>query len=77
MQTQIKEREDGIPFAKRIGEIFKKYGVTVTAVLISSGITIGAVIRVTGNAMEKIGKGIRDTGKSIGDDLKKKTGKSI
>ena len=45
LQTQVKER-DAISLAKKIGKIFKKYGVTVTSVLVAAGITIGTVIRV-------------------------------
>lgn len=46
LQTQIKEREDAVSLAKKIGKIFQKYGVTVTSVLVAAGITIGIVIRV-------------------------------
>ncbi|KAL9988586.1 hypothetical protein ACROYT_G003045 [Oculina patagonica] len=34
LQTQIAERERALPLRERIKEIFKKYGVTVTAILL-------------------------------------------
>jgi len=37
LQTQIAERERTRPLFERIKEIFKKYGVTVTAILLAAG----------------------------------------
>ena len=45
LQTQIDERERALPLRERVKEIFKKYGVTVTAIVLAAGVTIGAVIR--------------------------------
>jgi len=42
LQTQTEERERALSLAERIKEIFKKYGVTVTATFLAAGITIGA-----------------------------------
>ena len=44
LRTQIEEREAGMPLRERIREIFKQYGVTVTAIFIAAGITIKAVV---------------------------------
>jgi len=54
LQTQI---------AERVREIFKKYGVTLTAILLAAGTTIGAVIGV-------LTKGLKATGKALGNGLK-------
>jgi len=40
LQTQIAERERGRPLLERVKEIFKKYGMTLTAILIATGTTI-------------------------------------
>jgi len=56
LQTQIQERE-------RIKEIFKKYGVMDTSVLLAAGIMIGAVVGVVTNALKA-------TGKALGVSLK-------
>ncbi|KAJ7328602.1 hypothetical protein OS493_023871 [Desmophyllum pertusum] len=63
LQTQIAEREIARPLSERIKEIFKKYGVTVTAVLLAAGVTIGAVIGTITNALKA-------TGKALGKGLK-------
>ena len=63
LQTQIEEREAGMPLRERIREIFKKYGVTVTAIFIAAGVTIGAVVG-------SITKALKATGKAIGNGLK-------
>jgi len=63
LQTQIAEREMGRPLLERVKEIFKKYGVTLTAVLIAAGTTIGAVIGV-------LTRGLKATGKALGNGLK-------
>ena len=59
LQTQIAERERGRPLLERVKEIFKKYGVTLTAILIATGTTIGAVIRI-------LTRGLKATGKALG-----------
>ena len=63
LQTQIEERERALPLRERIKEIFKKHGVTLTAILLVAGVTIGSVIGVIKNALTK-------TGKSLGNGLK-------
>ena len=63
LQTQIAEREEAMPLRERVKEIFKKNGVTVTAILLAAGVTIGAVI----NALTK---GLKATGKAVAGGLK-------
>ena len=63
LQTQIAERERGRPLLERVKEIFKKYGVTLTAILLAAGTTIGAVIGV-------LTRGLKATGKALGNGLK-------
>ena len=63
LQMQIDERERALPLRERVKEIFKKYGVTVTAIVLAAGVTIGAVIGAITNAL-------RATGKALGKGLK-------
>ena len=63
LQPQIAEREEAMPLRERIKEIFKKHGVTVTAIFIAAGVTIGAVI-------SSITKGLKATGKAMANGLK-------
>ena len=46
--------------------MFKKYGVTVTAIFLSAGVTIGAVIGVITNALKKLGTDLGNGLKTIG-----------
>jgi len=50
---------------ERIREIFKKYGVTVTAILLAAGITIGAVVRTVNNALKATGKALGPASKKL------------
>ena len=55
LQTQIAEREATSPLRERVKEIFKKYGVTVTAIFMAAGVTIAAVIGTMSNALKRLG----------------------
>ena len=55
LKAQISERENSLPLRERIKEIFKKYGVTVTAIFLAAGVTIAAVIGTITNALKKLG----------------------
>jgi len=61
--SQIAERERGRSLLERVKEIFKKYGVTLSAILLATGTTIGAVIGV-------LTRGLKATGKALGNGLK-------
>ena len=73
LQTQIDERERGLPLRERVKEIFKKYGVTVTAIVLAAGVTIGAVIGAITNALratgKALGKGLKDIGSKLASIL--------
>ena len=73
MQTQIDERERALPLRERVKEIFKKYGVTVTAIVLAAGVTIGAVVGAITNALKAtgkaLGKGLKDIGSKLASIL--------
>ena len=59
--------EDRRSLREKVKEIFKKYGVTVTAIFLAAGATIGAVIGVITNALKKLGKGLANGLKTVGE----------
>ena len=63
LTTQIEGMEREKPLREKIKNIFKKHGVTLTAILLAAGVTIGSVIGVIKSALTK-------TGKSLGNGLK-------
>ncbi|KAL9958220.1 hypothetical protein ACROYT_G035205 [Oculina patagonica] len=73
LQTQIAERERALPLRERIKEIFKKNGVTVTAIFLAAGVTIGAVIGAITNSLKAtgkaLGKGLSDVGSKVASAL--------
>jgi len=73
LQTQIAERERTRPLLERIKEIFKKYGVTLTAILLAADVTIGVVVSTITNALKAtgkaLGKGLKDIGAKLGSLL--------
>jgi len=73
LQTQIAEREMERPLLERVKEIFKKYGITLTAILLTAGTTIGAVIGVLTRSLKATGKvlgnGLKDIGAKLGSIL--------
>ena len=58
--------EDRRSLREKIKEIFKKNGVTVTAILLAAGATIGAVIGAITNALKKLGKSLANGLKTLG-----------
>ena len=69
LQTQIAERESGRPLLERVKEIFKKYGVTLTTILIAAGTTIGAVIGALSRGLKALGNGLKDIAAKLGSLL--------
>ena len=66
LQTQIAEREATMPLRERVREIFKKYGVTVTAIFLAAGVTIGAVVGAITNALKSMGNQLANGLKTVG-----------
>ena len=66
LQTQIGERESAMPLRERVRQIFKEHGVTVTAILLAAGATIGAVISTITNALKKLGTELGNGLKTLG-----------
>ena len=66
LQTQIAEREAAMPLRERVREIFKKHGVTVTAIFLAAGITIKAVVGAITNALKSMGKQLANGLKTVG-----------
>ena len=66
LQSQIEERERAMPLRERVKEIFKKYGVTVTAIFLAAGVTIGAVISTITNALKSMGQQMANGLKTVG-----------
>jgi len=69
LQTQIAEKEDAMPLREKIKEIFKKHGVTLTAILLAAGITIGTVVSAVTKALKATGKAMASGLKEIGAKL--------
>ena len=66
LQTKIAEREATMPLRERVREIFKKYGVTVTAIFLAAGVTIGAVVGAITNALKSMGNQLANGLKAVG-----------
>ena len=81
LQTQVEERERALPLSERVKEIFKKYGVTVTAIFLAAGVTIGAVVSAITNALKATGKamgsGLKEVGSKPGSLLPELIGKIV
>ena len=58
-----------MPLFEKVKEIFKKYGLTVSAIVLASWTVIGAVIRAITTSLKSLGKGI---GKALQDLSKKR-----
>ena len=58
--------EDRRSLHEKIKESFQKNGVTVTAIFLAAGTTIGAVIGAITNALKKLRKGLANGLKTIG-----------
>jgi len=57
-----------MPLFERVNEIFKKYGFTVSAIVLAAWTVIGAVIRAITTSLKPLGKG---KGKALQDVSKK------
>ena len=66
LKTLVAEREATMPLRERVREILKKYRVTVTAIFLAAGITIGAVVGVITNALKSMGNQLANGLKTVG-----------
>jgi len=66
----VAQREATVPPRERIKEICKKKSVTVTAILLAAGVTIGAGVGAITKALKATGKamagGLKDIGAKFG-----------
>ena len=73
LQTQIGERESAMPLRERVSEIFKKHGLTITAIVLSAVATIASVVGALTKALKasgnSIGNGLKDIGSKLGSIL--------
>jgi len=58
--------EQDVPLLEKIKGIFKKYGVTVTAIFLAAGVTIGAVVGSVTKALKATGKALENGLEAIG-----------
>ena len=66
-EKRIQARLEGtIHLRERVREIFKKYGVTVTAIFLAAGVTIGAVVGAITNALKSMGNQLANGLKTVG-----------
>ena len=66
LKTLVAEKEATMPLRERVREILKKYRVTVTAISLAAGITIGAVVGVITNALKSMGNQLANGLKTVG-----------
>ena len=66
LKAQISERESSLSLRERIKAIFKKYGFTVTSILLAASVTIVAVIGTMTNALKKLGTDLGNGLKKLG-----------
>jgi len=69
LQTQVAEREAAMPLREKIKEIFKKLGITVTAIIIAANVVISAVVSLISKAFKATGKAMAGGLKEIGAKL--------
>ena len=69
LQTQVEERERALPLSEGVKEIFKKHGVTLTAIFLAAGVTIRAVVSAITNALKATGKAMGSGLKEVGSKL--------
>ena len=64
---KLKERDNSsLSIRERVIQIFKKYGFTLTAVVIAAGVTIGSIISTITGAIKQLGTDIAKGFKNIG-----------
>ena len=73
MAPQIQQREEALPLRERVKNIFKKYGWTLQAVVLATGLVLGAVALAAINGLKAgtkaVGKGLKTIGQKLGSLL--------
>ena len=64
---------EALPLRERVKNIFKRYGFTVTAILLSVGLTIGVTVNLLTSGLKSVAKGVgnglKDLGKKVAQIL--------
>ena len=73
LAPQIQQREETLPLRERVKRIFKKYGWTLQAVVLATGLVLGAVALAAMNGLKAgtkaVGKGLKTIGQKMGSLL--------
>ena len=73
LRPQMQQREEALPLRERVKRIFKKYGWTLQAVVLATGLVLGAVSLAAMNGLKAgtkaVGKGLKTIGQKLGSLL--------
>ena len=73
LENERGELEERLPLRERLNNIFKKYGFTVTAVVLAVGTTIGVIVNFLTKGLKSVSTGVRNglqiLGKKIAEIL--------
>ena len=73
LAPQIQQREEALPLRERVKNVFKKYGWTLQAVVLATGLVLGAVALAAINGLkagtQAVGKGLKTIGQKLGSLL--------
>ena len=73
LQQQMQQREETLLLRERVKRIFKKYGWTLQAVVLATGLVLGAVALAAMNGFKAgtkaVGKGLKTIGQKLGSLL--------
>ena len=73
LARQIQQREEALPLRERVKRIFKKYVWTLQAVVLATGLVLGAVALAALNGLKAgtkaVGKGLKTVGQKLGSLL--------
>ena len=68
LRSQMQQREEALPLRERVKRIFKKYGWTLQAVVLATGLVLGAVALAAMNGLKAgtkaVGNGLKTVGQS-------------
>ena len=73
LRPQIQQKEEALPLRERVKKIFKKYGWTLQAVVLATGLVLGAVALAAMNGLKAgtkaVGKRLKTIGQKLGSLL--------